>query len=136
MRLGRREGPSADQLIALGRAFGFGGAERAYHSKRSRTGQQRTLACSFRCDCQAEIPGCKFTRKSRGLNLDQDPLLVRHGHVEGIHPARFRSREDLPLTKRGRAEALGGSYIPEPAAISMRCDAQRGTTRLGSLPRI
>jgi broad specificity phosphatase PhoE len=33
-------------------------------------------------------------------------LLVRHGHVEGIRPARFRGREDLPLTKRGSAEAL------------------------------
>ncbi len=33
-------------------------------------------------------------------------LLVRHGHVEGIRPARFRGREDLPLTTRGHAEAL------------------------------
>lgn len=33
-------------------------------------------------------------------------LLVRHGHVEGIRPTRFRGREDLPLTKRGNAEAL------------------------------
>lgn len=33
-------------------------------------------------------------------------LLVRHGDVEGIRPARFRGREDLPLTKRGNAEAL------------------------------
>jgi probable phosphoglycerate mutase len=33
-------------------------------------------------------------------------LLVRHGHVEGIRPACFRGREDLPLTKRGNAEAL------------------------------
>jgi probable phosphoglycerate mutase len=33
-------------------------------------------------------------------------VLVRHGHVEGIHPPRFRGREDLPLTKRGKAEAL------------------------------
>ena len=33
-------------------------------------------------------------------------LLVRHGHVEGIRPARFRGREDLPLTERGKAEAL------------------------------
>lgn len=33
-------------------------------------------------------------------------LLVRHGHVEGIRPARFRGREDLPLTERGQAEAL------------------------------
>jgi broad specificity phosphatase PhoE len=32
-------------------------------------------------------------------------LLVRHGHVEGITPARFRGRADLPLTNRGRAEA-------------------------------
>jgi len=33
-------------------------------------------------------------------------LLVRHGHVEGIRPERFRGREDLPLTERGGAEAL------------------------------
>jgi broad specificity phosphatase PhoE len=33
-------------------------------------------------------------------------ILVRHGHVEGIDPPRFRGREDLPLTKRGSAEAL------------------------------
>jgi phosphoserine phosphatase len=32
-------------------------------------------------------------------------LLVRHGHVEGIEPKRFRGRADLPLTSRGRAEA-------------------------------
>src|SRR5689334_16017775 len=32
-------------------------------------------------------------------------LLVRHGHVEGIEPARFRGRADLPLTERGRAQA-------------------------------
>jgi len=33
-------------------------------------------------------------------------LLTRHGHVEGIHPERFRGREPLELTARGRAEAL------------------------------
>ena len=33
-------------------------------------------------------------------------ILVRHGHVEGIHPPRFRGREDLPLTRRGHVEAL------------------------------
>jgi probable phosphoglycerate mutase len=33
-------------------------------------------------------------------------LLVRHGHVEGISPARFRGRTDLELTDRGKAEAL------------------------------
>jgi broad specificity phosphatase PhoE len=32
-------------------------------------------------------------------------LLIRHGHVEGIEPERFRGRTDLPLTKRGAAEA-------------------------------
>ncbi len=32
-------------------------------------------------------------------------LLVRHGHVEGIRPQRFRGRADLPLTARGLAEA-------------------------------
>jgi probable phosphoglycerate mutase len=33
-------------------------------------------------------------------------ILVRHGHVEGIEPARFRGRLDLPLTERGRSQAL------------------------------
>jgi probable phosphoglycerate mutase len=32
-------------------------------------------------------------------------ILVRHGHVEGIAPERFRGRRDLPLTRRGEAEA-------------------------------
>jgi len=32
-------------------------------------------------------------------------LLVRHGHVEGIEPVRFRGRTELPLTKRGEAQA-------------------------------
>lgn len=32
-------------------------------------------------------------------------ILVRHGHVEGIHPERFRGRIDLPLTALGRAQA-------------------------------
>jgi len=32
-------------------------------------------------------------------------LLTRHGHVEGIHPERFRGREPLDLTARGRADA-------------------------------
>jgi probable phosphoglycerate mutase len=32
-------------------------------------------------------------------------LLVRHGHVEGIEPERFRGRRELALTARGRAEA-------------------------------
>jgi len=32
-------------------------------------------------------------------------LLTRHGHVDGIKPERFRGREPLALTARGRAEA-------------------------------
>jgi phosphoserine phosphatase len=32
-------------------------------------------------------------------------LLIRHGHVEGIKPPRFRGRQELPLTALGHAEA-------------------------------
>jgi broad specificity phosphatase PhoE len=33
-------------------------------------------------------------------------VLVRHGHVEGIAPPRFRGGTDLPLTAFGRAQAM------------------------------
>jgi broad specificity phosphatase PhoE len=32
-------------------------------------------------------------------------LLVRHGHVPGISPERFRGRANLPLTQEGRRQA-------------------------------
>jgi broad specificity phosphatase PhoE len=32
-------------------------------------------------------------------------LLVRHGHVEGISPERFRGQTELPLTDTGQAQA-------------------------------
>lgn len=32
-------------------------------------------------------------------------LLTRHGHVDGIHPARFRGRAELALTHKGLAQA-------------------------------
>ena len=32
-------------------------------------------------------------------------ILVRHGHVEGIYPERFRGRIDLPLTQLGHEQA-------------------------------
>jgi phosphoserine phosphatase len=32
-------------------------------------------------------------------------LLVRHGHVAGVAPTRFRGRADLPLTAEGRRQA-------------------------------
>jgi broad specificity phosphatase PhoE len=48
-------------------------------------------------------------------------ILVRHGHVEGISPERFRGRADLPLTETGRREAEAtAKYIAaswRPAAI-------------------
>jgi phosphoserine phosphatase len=33
-------------------------------------------------------------------------ILVRHGHVEGITPGRFRGRTDLPLTAQGARQAV------------------------------
>ena len=45
-------------------------------------------------------------------------LLTRHGHVEGITPERFRGREPLELTARGREEAaavaarIAGAWRP------------------------
>lgn len=48
-------------------------------------------------------------------------LLVRHGHVDGIDPPRFRGRTELPLTPLGRrqAAALRDRITAEwrPAAI-------------------
>lgn len=37
--------------------------------------------------------------------LDDQLILTRHGHVEGITPARFRGREDVPLSKLGVIQA-------------------------------
>jgi phosphoserine phosphatase len=67
-------------------------------------------------------------------------LLVRHGHVEGIEPERFRGRQELALTERGRREAdavaarIGAGWRPimvytsplgrciaTGAAIAQRC---------------
>ena len=48
-------------------------------------------------------------------------LLVRHGHVEGIAPERFRGRMDLPLTSEGRWQARAtAKYIAarwQPALV-------------------
>jgi len=56
---------------------------------------------------------------------------VRHGHVEGIQPARFRGRADLYLTPRGLAEAdalaqrIASAWQPSMVCTSpmMRCVA-------------
>ncbi|MBO0736904.1 MAG: histidine phosphatase family protein [Alphaproteobacteria bacterium] len=37
-------------------------------------------------------------------------ILVRHGHVEGISPERFRGRADLPLTPDGRRQAQATAH--------------------------
>jgi probable phosphoglycerate mutase len=49
-------------------------------------------------------------------------LLIRHGHVEGIAPERFRGRLDLPLTALGRRQAQAvAAYVlrhwPEARAV-------------------
>jgi phosphoserine phosphatase len=48
-------------------------------------------------------------------------ILVRHGHVEGISPERFRGRADLPLTETGRRQAAATSrYVAaswRPSAV-------------------
>ena len=47
-------------------------------------------------------------------------VLVRHGHVEGIAPPRFRGQTDLPLTVRGTRQAERTrdlvACLPRPAA--------------------
>jgi phosphoserine phosphatase len=58
-------------------------------------------------------------------------LLTRHGHVEGIHPERFRGRQPLELTARGRREAtavaqrIAGAWQPSKIYTSpmSRCVA-------------
>jgi broad specificity phosphatase PhoE len=36
-------------------------------------------------------------------------LVIRHGHVEGIDPPRFRGRTDVSLTSRGEAQAAAAA---------------------------
>jgi probable phosphoglycerate mutase len=47
-------------------------------------------------------------------------VLVRHGHVDGISPPRFRGQTDLPLTNRGTRQAEMTrdllAYLPHPDA--------------------
>lgn len=58
-------------------------------------------------------------------------ILTRHGHVEGIQPARFRGRVDLPLTEIGLAQAgalaryISGTWQPRAIYSSpmQRCTA-------------
>ena len=56
-------------------------------------------------------------------------ILVRHGHVEGISPERFRGRAELPLTDTGRREAeataarIAASWRPAAIYTSPRWGA-------------
>jgi phosphoserine phosphatase len=54
------------------------------------------------------------------VSVDTRIVLVRHGHVEGIIPPRFRGQADLPLTVRGTRQAEMTrdllAYLPPPVA--------------------
>src|SRR5438552_3097073 len=72
-------------------------------------------------------------------------ILVRHGHVEGISPERFRGRVDLALTPEGRRQAevtarrIGTAWRPTAVFTSPlgRCRATAAViaTPLGLSPR-
>jgi probable phosphoglycerate mutase len=45
-------------------------------------------------------------------------LLLRHGHVEGVLPKRFRGRMDLPLTPTGQRQARDAAdYVGDRYAV-------------------
>jgi broad specificity phosphatase PhoE len=54
-------------------------------------------------------------------------ILVRHGHVEGIDPVRFRGRTDVPLTELGRRQAgaagerIAARWAPDAIFTSPLC---------------
>jgi len=52
-------------------------------------------------------------------------VLVRHGHVEGIHPERFRGRADMPLSDLG---------VRQAAATAARIAAGWRPTRIITSP--
>jgi broad specificity phosphatase PhoE len=57
---------------------------------------------------------------SSALSASTHIVLVRHGHVEGIDPPRFRGQIDLPLTDLGSQQAeLTRDFVahmPNPTA--------------------
>jgi len=72
-------------------------------------------------------------------------ILVRHGHVEGISPERFRGRVDLTLTAEGRRQAavtadrIHATWRPAAVFASplsrCRATAEAIATSLGLSPR-
>ncbi|HXC60825.1 MAG TPA: histidine phosphatase family protein, partial [Steroidobacteraceae bacterium] len=70
-------------------------------------------------------------------------LLLRHGHVAGIVPKRFRGQMDIPLSEEGREQALRAAdhvaryYEPEAIYTSplQRCrDSAAALSARLSLP--
>ena len=66
-------------------------------------------------------------------------LLVRHGHVEGIQPERFRGRTDVALSAEGRQAGHSDGWLHRIALSSgdhlhgARCSG--ASRRLRRLPK-
>jgi broad specificity phosphatase PhoE len=57
-------------------------------------------------------------------------LLIRHGEVPGISPPRFRGRQELELTERGRAEAQRTAervHADWPEIVGIYCSPRHRT---------
>jgi broad specificity phosphatase PhoE len=58
---------------------------------------------------------------SNDASVDMRIVLVRHGHVEGIDPPRFRGQTDFTLTVRGTRQAEMTrdliAWLPRPIAV-------------------
>ena len=67
-------------------------------------------------------------------------ILVRHGHVEGISPERFRGRTDLMLTAQGRGQAeatarrIHASWTPAAVYTSPLSRGRATAEAIANLP--
>src|SRR5207237_6109308 len=59
------------------------------------------------CKMTAKVTLTRRSRKDDGMTKI---ILVRHGHVEGISPERFRGRADLILTPEGHRQAEAAAH--------------------------
>jgi len=65
-------------------------------------------------------------------------LLVRHGHVDGIDPPRFRGRRDVPLSEQGRRQAravaacIGAEWQPGAIYTSPLARCVQTAAEIGS----
>ncbi|SEL41930.1 probable phosphoglycerate mutase [Nitrosovibrio tenuis] len=65
-------------------------------------------------------------------------ILMRHGHVEGIYPERFRGRAELPLSALGvrQAQALADRLSVRYAPVALYTSPMgRCSNRYPHLPR-